>query len=162
MNEGEVCARSHETGRPVRLSWRDGVIVSLEATETEPPRDLWLVPPLLDLQVNGFGGIDFQQDDLTSADLLTAARKLRASACPRFLLTLVTDEWSKLIARLRHLRALRAASAELREASRAGMWKGRFFPPNPVFAARIIPPGCATRLRNIFTPCAKPPAMTRS
>ena len=139
MNEGDICARSHATGGPVRLRWRDGVITSLEAVETEPPRDLWLVPPLLDLQVNGFGGIDFQQDQLTTDDLLRAVRSLRASACTRFLLTLVTDEWPKLIGRLRHLRSLREASDELREAMAGWHVEGPFLSAEPGFCGAHNP-----------------------
>ena len=49
-----------------------------------------------DLQVNGYGGVDFQQDNLTVDDLLVAARKLRADGCTAFLLTLITDDWPAL------------------------------------------------------------------
>src|SRR5436309_5749988 len=104
MSESEVCAWHYATRRPVRLRWQAGRISHLEPAAAPPPRDLWLAPPLLDLQVNGFGGVDFQQDDLGTDNLLRAARRLRAAGCIRFLLTLITDDWPKLTARLRQLR----------------------------------------------------------
>ena len=76
----------------------------------------WFAPPLFDAQVNGYGGIDFQQDNLTAENLLTAVRQLREAGCGRFLLTLITDEWQRLTSRLGHLRALRAKVPELQEA----------------------------------------------
>jgi N-acetylglucosamine-6-phosphate deacetylase len=83
---------------------------------TAAPEDSWLAPPIFDLQINGYGGVDFQRDNVTAEELLAVCRKLRAAGCTRFLLTLITDEWSKLTARLRHLRALRAQSAEVKSA----------------------------------------------
>jgi N-acetylglucosamine-6-phosphate deacetylase len=81
---------------------------------------------LFDAQVNGYSGIDFQQDNLRAEDLLVAVRRLRAAGCARFLLTLITDDWAALTARLRHLRAVRAQSAELRTAIEGWHVEGPF------------------------------------
>lgn len=116
MSNGVLHARHYATGQPVRLQWQKGKIAALENTTEAIPADLWLAPPLVDLQINGYGGVDFQQDNLTIEQLLTAARQLRRDGCPLFLLTLITDEWSALIARLRHLKKLRDTNAELRHA----------------------------------------------
>src|SRR5579862_3233503 len=107
MNEGEICARHFATRKPMRLRLRNGVIAEVAAVK-DAPVDLWVAPGLVDLQVNGYGGVDFQQDGLGADDLLKATRALRAAGCTRFLLTLITDEWPKLTARLRHLRNARA------------------------------------------------------
>lgn len=115
MNKGEVTAYHYAARQPVRLCWKNGVITVIDPVR-EAPRDRWIAPPLIDLQVNGYGGVDFQQDGLTLEELLRAARRLRADGCGTFLLTLVTDDWAKLMARLGHLRALRAESAELQSA----------------------------------------------
>ena len=64
-------------------------------------------PGLLDLQVNGFAGVDFQADELSREDLLRAVQGLQRAGCTRFLLTLITDEWEKLLAKIRRLRRLR-------------------------------------------------------
>ncbi len=118
MSEGEICARHFATGQPVRLKCRGGFITETSLASSAP-EDLWVAPGLVDLQVNGYGGVDFQQDDLTAGDLLKAVRQLRSAGCTRFLLTLITDEWRKLTARLRHLRTVRSQSEEL-EAAIAG------------------------------------------
>ena len=116
MNDGEIWARHYGTGQAVRAGWRQGIFTQFEAAETSPERDVWLAPALVDPQINGFGGVDFQRDGLTVEAALIAARSLRAAACSRFFLTLVTDEWPKLVNRLKHLRQLRAGHEELRHA----------------------------------------------
>jgi N-acetylglucosamine-6-phosphate deacetylase len=133
MNDGDLCARHYDTGQPVRIIWQNGRISSvLEPNQPTPP-DLWVAPALVDLQVNGFGGIDFQQDNAPLSDLVTASRRLRATGCTRYLLTLITDEWPRLIARLRHLRELRQRSAELRHAIAGWHVEGPFLSAQPGF-----------------------------
>src|SRR3954465_13942245 len=99
--EGEILARDVATGESVRVSWREGILIGFETSGEKAPEDLWIAPPLFDVQVNGYGGVDFQQDDLTIADLEKAAASLRRDGCSRFLLTLITDEWTALTSRLR-------------------------------------------------------------
>src|SRR4029434_9833097 len=116
MSEGEICARDYATGEPVQWRWKEGTISSVEAMHSSVAEETWLAPPLVDLQINGFAGVDFQQDHLTLDEGLRATRGLRDAGCTTYLLTLITDEWSRLMARLRHLRELRSQSAELQRA----------------------------------------------
>jgi N-acetylglucosamine-6-phosphate deacetylase len=132
MSDGEICARHFATNQPVRLRWKNGLITQLEPADPLA-ENIWLAPGLIDLQVNGYGGIDFQQDNLTVADLLIATRQLRADGCTQFLLTLITDEWSKLTARLKYLRGLRAQSVELQSAISGWHIEGPFLSDVPGF-----------------------------
>ncbi len=132
MNEGEIIARHFATGQPIRLRWKQGVVTEASAA-ADAPKDLWVAPGLVDLQVNGFGGVDFQLDNLTAGDLLKASRALRAAGCTRFLLTLITDAWPRLTARLRHLRNVRAQSAELTAAIAGWHIEGPFLSSEPGF-----------------------------
>jgi N-acetylglucosamine-6-phosphate deacetylase len=88
---------------------------------------------LFDPQVNGFAGVDFQREDLTVEYLLAAMRALRAAGCARFLLTLITDEWSRLTTRLKRLRQLRSKSAELFHAIAGWHVEGPFLSAEPGF-----------------------------
>jgi N-acetylglucosamine-6-phosphate deacetylase len=139
-SEGEVCGRHFTTGELIRLRWENGTITEIERLEagriaSDPglaatlDSDVWIAPGLFDAQVNGYGGIDFQQDGLRVGDLVSAARQLRNAGCTRFLLTLITDEWTKLIGRLRHLRELREQSAELQAAIAGWHIEGPFLSP---------------------------------
>ena len=144
-SEGEVCGRHYTTRELIRLRWENGKITEVERLEagrsatgatsgaTGATPDVWLAPGLFDAQVNGYGGIDFQQDDLKVGDLVSAARQLRNAGCTRFLLTLITDEWTKLTGRLRHLRELREQSAELQAAIAGWHIEGPFLSTEPGF-----------------------------
>src|SRR5689334_24907237 len=79
--QGEICGWYYATREPIRLRWQNGLITALEKAEPSLAKDFWIAPTLFDLQVNGFGGIDFQQDNLTVENLLSAVRQLRAAGC---------------------------------------------------------------------------------
>jgi N-acetylglucosamine-6-phosphate deacetylase len=132
-SEGEVCGRHYATNEPVRVRWQDGRICGLEPADSSPSPEFWLAPALFDLQVNGYGGIDFQGDNLRLEELLSAVRQLRLAGCARFLLTLITDEWPRLTARLRHLRELRSQSTELQSAIAGWHIEGPFLSAEPGF-----------------------------
>ncbi len=133
MSDGEIRARHYATDQVVRLGWHHGVITQVEAVATPSAQDVWLAPALVDLQINGFAGVDFQRDDLTVEEALIAARALRAAACGRFFLTLVTDEWPKLVQRLKRLRQLRAGHEELSHAIAGWHVEGPFLSAEPGF-----------------------------
>ena len=133
MSEGEICARHFQTSQPVRVRWAGGRITSLEAAPESPAPDAWIAPGLFDLQVNGYSGVDFQQDDLTLDDLLVAARGLRAAGCTRFLMALITEDWFVIMDRLRKLRALRARSPELQSVIAGWHIEGPFLSSQPGF-----------------------------
>jgi len=139
MSDGEILAWHYVTRQPVRLAWAAGKFTAIESTTTTPPRDQWVAPPLVDLQINGYAGVDFQQDGLALEELLSATRPLRRAGCTRYLLTLVTDEWSRLIARLRHLRELRLASVELAQAIAGWHIEGPFLSAEPGFCGAHDP-----------------------
>ncbi len=97
------------------------------------PTGEWHVPPLFDVQVNGFAGVDFQAADVREDRLLHAVRGLRRAGCTRFLLTLITDRWEAMLGKLRRLRSLRSASPELRAAIAGWHFEGPFLSSEPGF-----------------------------
>jgi len=129
----KVTAKDWQTGKPVEISWMDGKITGVASLDAGTATSLWLAPLLIDVQVNGYAGVDFQQDDLTEAELLTAVRGLQADGCGQILLTLITDEWSRLLARLKHIRTLRNENAELKEGIAGWHIEGPFLSPEPGF-----------------------------
>ncbi len=133
MNSGELHAFHYATGRPVRGTWRDGLITTLDEVTDPPEQKLWLAPSIVDLQINGYAGVDFQRDDVTTVELLHATRALLRDGCAHFLLTLITDEWPRLLARLRHCKKLRDESAELRAAIIGWHIEGPFLSEKPGF-----------------------------
>src|SRR5436190_9571309 len=131
--QGEIAGLHYATGQPMKIRWHDGAITHIENTSDQAPNDWRIAPPLFDIQVNGYGSVDFQQDQLTVEDLENAARALRRDGCARFLLTLITDEWSALTSRLRRLRSLRAQSPALQKAIAGWHIEGPFLSDQPGF-----------------------------
>jgi len=65
-------------------------------------------PEFFDLQVNGYGGVDFNQDDLGADALHTACATLRADGVAGILATIITEDLPVMCARLNRLMQLRA------------------------------------------------------
>jgi N-acetylglucosamine-6-phosphate deacetylase len=139
MKNGDICARHYLSGESIVLRWREGKITSLTPVADPPPRDLWIAPCLVDLQINGYAGIDFQQDSLTIDQLLQAQDGLLAAGCSRWFLTLISDEWPRMMSRLRHLRALRQQSPELQAAIAGWHIEGPFLSAEAGFAGAHNP-----------------------
>jgi N-acetylglucosamine-6-phosphate deacetylase len=133
MSSGEILAWHYATRKPARVAWHDGRINSITPSATSPARDVWLMPSLFDVQINGYAGIDFQQDGVTEAELLHAARALREDACARFFLTLTTDEWPRMMGRLRRYAELRRGNTELQQAIVGFHIEGPFLSREPGF-----------------------------
>lgn len=133
MSSGEVTAWHYRTREPVRVRWLTGIISEVVAAPKPPMENIWIAAPLFDLQVNGFGGVDFQQDDLSARQMLLAVNQLRLAGCLRFLPTLITDEWAKMTTRLRRLVAMRAEWPELQVAISGWHIEGPFLSAEPGF-----------------------------
>jgi N-acetylglucosamine-6-phosphate deacetylase len=137
MNDGQIAAWHYATRKPVRVTWKNGVVANIETLSggaTEPPAvALWVAPALFDVQINGYGGIDFQRDDFNADDLVTASGSLREHGCGRFFLTLITAEWGTLIGRFRRAKELRAQSPELRSTIAGWHIEGPFMSNQPGF-----------------------------
>jgi N-acetylglucosamine-6-phosphate deacetylase len=66
----ELVGRRHDNGQPVCVEVHDGVIISIRGWRaTEASLLPWISPGLIDLQVNGHGGRDFVDPDLTAQDI---------------------------------------------------------------------------------------------
>jgi len=65
-------------GHPITVAMSGDRIHSVRAADpTVPtPADLWVLPGLVDLQVNGFGGHDFNRAHVTAADVVGVVRAL--------------------------------------------------------------------------------------
>jgi len=64
----------------------------------------------VDLQVNGYGGVDFNQDDLTQEMLEVACARLEADGVGGILATIITDTLEQMQLRLVNLARFRASS----------------------------------------------------
>ena len=104
-------ARHYRTRAPMTITVEDGRFLSLTPA---PDREglPWIAPGLIDLQVNGFGGVDFNRPGLTPEQWRHACTRLRAQGCTGFLATLITHSDAETTALLQTLRARRDDAPE--------------------------------------------------
>lgn len=72
-------------------------------------------PRYVDLQVNGYAGVDFNQDDLPEAELHRACELLREDGVAGILATIITDEIPRMSARLARLADIRRRDPLVRD-----------------------------------------------
>ena len=95
---------------------------------------------LFDFQVNGFGGVDFQRDDLSVDDLRRATACLRAHAVGSIFATLITCETDRLCRRLTAMETARASNPAIARMIEGYHLEGPWLSPRPGFHG-AHPPG---------------------
>ena len=116
MSRGEIHAWNILDSQPVLAKWDNGHFTEITTTENPPAKAKWIGPPLVDIQVNGYAGVDFQQDDLSETDLLQVVEQLGQACCEKILFTLVTDDWEAMTRRLARAKQFRDANPKLGQA----------------------------------------------
>lgn len=86
-----------------------------------------------DIQVNGYAGIDFNQDDLQADDLHRACERLRQDGVDGILATIITEEPRKMAARVRRLVNLREQDTLVTETIHGIHIEGPFLNPQNGF-----------------------------
>ncbi|MEO6053131.1 MAG: N-acetylglucosamine-6-phosphate deacetylase [Chthoniobacterales bacterium] len=89
------------------------------------------LPSLFDLQVNGFGGIDFQTEKLSQAELGKAVVILHERYMPRIFLTLITNTIDALADQFARVEKYRAADSKIAETIVGYHLEGPFLNPTP-------------------------------
>lgn len=84
-----------------------------------------------DIQVNGYGGIDFNQDDLTADQLHTACERLEQDGVVGVLATIITEDVDRMIVRLANLVRLREADPLAKKIIPGFHIEGPFINPTP-------------------------------
>jgi len=110
----------------------------LKMTASPPGRGEYL-----DLQVNGYGGVDFNSDALTAEGLDEACRRLRTDGVGQILATVITDEIDAMTRRLGKLARFCQASPLAAEVIAGFHIEGPFISPEPGYVGAH--PAQATR-----------------
>jgi N-acetylglucosamine-6-phosphate deacetylase len=82
-----------------------------------------------DIQVNGYGGIDFNQDDLSAEGLHSACQSLRNDEVDCILATIITETPDKMVRRLKRLVQLRHEDSLAKEMIAGFHIEGPFLSP---------------------------------
>lgn len=116
------------TGRPTRVTVRSGVVDEVELVETAA--DLpWVSHALVDLQVNGFGGVDLNAAGLTVDDVSRMARALAEKGTGVWVPTIITQSHEHIAEILRTLAAAVEQDPLVAEVVRCAHIEGPFISP---------------------------------
>jgi N-acetylglucosamine-6-phosphate deacetylase len=114
-NFTEIKAIHYETGKPVIIEIRNGIISTIsESRDSEKIQDLYIAPGLIDNQINGYKGIDFAEGLLTPERMRMAVESIHADGVTSFMPTVITDRHENLLRTFRNLAAA-MKEAEIRD-----------------------------------------------
>jgi len=97
---GSLTGRDVATGHVVRVEFSD-VIGQMAAGSGSS--DAYVAPGWVDLQVNGFAGVDFNRPDTPLAEIARALEAVLATGTTRFYPTVITGPPQAMVAALRNL-----------------------------------------------------------
>ena len=83
----------------------------------------------IDLQVNGYAGVDFNSDNLTTDEVVRACRRLKADGTESILATVITARIDLMLLRISRLVQLMESSAEVADCIRGIHVEGPFLNP---------------------------------
>lgn len=135
---GSALVRHYRDGSVLAAEWDATGLLSLTPAPGEEAGHLWIAPGLFDLQVNGYGGIDFQNDCSAEA-LHLAATALHRDGCRRTLLTLITCPWDEMLQKVESRRAIIRSDRELNRAFPGWHIEGPFLSDQPGFSGAHNP-----------------------
>lgn len=106
----QFTARRYDDCRPVRITVAGGRLADVAEAHDEVPRNLYVAPAFLDLQINGHGGVWFGDAGLTVEQVLTVLAAHFAHGVSRICPTVITNSREAIAAGLATIR--RACAAE--------------------------------------------------
>src|SRR2546423_10305623 len=88
------------TGSPVEITF-DKIITQVTAAKEEP--ELYIAPGFIDLQVNGFAGVDYNSPETPLEEIARSVRVIQATGVSRFYATVITGAPDDMTGALRNL-----------------------------------------------------------
>ena len=98
-------------GSPVRVTF-DTSISMVEAVSSTAPDGAYLSPGWIDLQVNGFGGVDYNNPTCTPEEISRSIRLLFSTGVTRFYPTVITGSPEDMLGALHNLKCAKETVAE--------------------------------------------------
>jgi N-acetylglucosamine-6-phosphate deacetylase len=86
-----------------RLEIADGIIQSLHSAASAQAENLYIAPGFIDLQLNGYDGIDYNDPDSSLPEIAASARAVLRSGVTAFCPTVITGSFDHIATCLRNL-----------------------------------------------------------
>ena len=122
----------YETGKPVRIDIVDGLIRSINelSGSVNNDKNLLVAPGLIDNQINGFAGVDFSGNNLSSDGMIEATQAIWREGVTTFLPTLITNSNENLLKNLIILEEARSSNESLGESIPGFHLEGPYISPD--------------------------------
>ena len=94
---GTILCQQYITHQPMNIEFEDGGVTRVDESATEHTSSFWYAPVFIDIQINGFQGINFSESDrLTTDDVATVVTTLRSHGVGYFLPTVTTSSFENI------------------------------------------------------------------
>ncbi len=88
----------YSEGKPVTIEIADGKIANIKKIKPTPDvPEIYIAPGLIDIQINGYMGVDFADQNLTLKDLRKATESLWRVGVTSFLPTITTNKFTQMV-----------------------------------------------------------------
>ena len=95
-----LIARHYATGQPIEVELADGKIAAIQSIDAEQTDLPWIAPGLIDIQINGFGGPDFDNPAMDRQGWIAIVNLLAARGVTTFFPTFCTNSRENFVAAL--------------------------------------------------------------
>ena len=96
---------------PIHVHHENGRIRAIEKAP-DAQTDLWIAPGLIDIQVNGFAGVDYNSPETPQDEIARSIREMRSTGVTRFCPTVITGSNENICGSLRNLARARRELSE--------------------------------------------------
>jgi len=96
------------TSSVTRCEWQGLALSAVDELISPPATQQYLAPGFIDLQVNGFAGVDFNDPTISNEDISRAIRKMFRTGVTRFFPTIITASEERITACLSKLSSAKA------------------------------------------------------
>jgi len=102
VSSGRIAGRKISSGAAVEVEYQDA-IRSVDDLLNAPASEEFIVPGFIDLQVNGFAGVDYNDPESKPDAIAGSIRKLFSTGVTRFFATVITGSEERIIGSVRNL-----------------------------------------------------------
>jgi N-acetylglucosamine-6-phosphate deacetylase len=112
MTLTKCSGRDAISGEPITVEF-DEVIQHLNPAFSEPvPDDVYIAPGFIDIQVNGFAGVDYNSPEAAHEEIARSLRVMFSTGVTRCFPTVITGDPEKMLSALRNLASVREDAIE--------------------------------------------------
>src|SRR5487761_690627 len=112
MNYQKCSGREAISGEPVEIEFDEVIQHPNPSFSEHAPADVYLAPGFIDIQVNGFAGVDYNSPEAPHEDIGSSLRTMFSTGVTRCFPTVITGDPERMLGALRNLAAARESLPE--------------------------------------------------